>query len=228
MECLGYNNTDRRGRTLPAGINEQCLSGCFPSTSALWHQGARSRQPITALAARSLRNGITELREVVAQSTARGKQRQTSAHFYVKASVGEKEDTFFEEITSLCQRQTLLFQRSCEQLRNLYDEDTDDGKREHEAVMRTMTAEVVFTQPSPSPFSEIESSDIEALYVDCLYAVLHMIGCDAEKDGQWQMVEQLRKAFRYTITENSHIWTAVNRLLLNCSQIRLCPPPAVV
>ncbi len=36
---------------------------------------------------------------------------------------------------------------------------------------------------------------LEELYVEILYCILHMIGCDAERGGQAGMIEHLKEAF---------------------------------
>ena len=172
MECLG---SPLRGL--------DSLNACFPTaTSNL----ARSRQPITALAARGFWNGVSDIKEVFGQ-----RPNGSSARFYVSNQEPPAEDdNFFEEITTLYERQSMLFQRSCEQLKEFCSKEVGTLKKSEGRRSSPVKP------PLPSPFGELESRDIEELYGDCLFAVLHMIGCDADRSNQWQLVEHLRKAFR--------------------------------
>ena len=192
--------------------------------------------------------------------------------FYIAKSLSnlndyddEDEDRFFENVTSLYHRQTMLFQRSCEQIKVRRDATYNDRNYNRPIISKSQNLSIgvswlhkprrsrdfealkfrknfgqeyslaikiiyfhqdlsdldlysnssiatasttsnnngkpgggrrVVTPPSPSPFGEINSADIEELYVDCVYTVLHMIGCDSDRGAQFELVEHLRKAFR--------------------------------
>jgi hypothetical protein len=102
-------------------------------------------------------------------------------------------DRFFEDITSLYRRQTMMFQHSCDQLKDICDLESPTPSS---ASTLPMSSKTTTTQPSPSPFGEIETKDVESLYVDCLHTVFHMVGCDADRDAQFAYAEHLRKAFK--------------------------------
>ncbi len=218
-----------------------------------------------------------------------------NSRFYVdKVSGVVEDDRFFEEMATLSNRQTLLFQRSCQQLRDLYCHQRDQPQEENppvnfavrhhlnsssntfpyrlsakkvsrsdgsntlnriaspsRATIRQLATggdgggggksntfdrynrppplrlpsrhlssssnaldrrlspppppkpprpRPLPPSPSPSPPSAsplaTEATEAEDLYAECLYCVLHQIGCDADRAGQWALVEHLRKAFR--------------------------------
>lgn len=239
MECLRYPGGGNRylQSSGSVGVLQDSLSGCFPAAASIWQQGGRSRKPIAALAATASSGGgscgaglggfwggpIAELREALFPAAA-GSQ----AKFYVgrseedlaaAATSDPEEERFFREITTLSRRQTLLFQRSCEQLKELYH--ARDGAADAAATLSvapSVTASAAprpvpaprtlprpssrlgggggVTPPGPSPFGDDDGGSVEELYQECLYCVMHMIGCDAARDSQWQLVEHLRKAFR--------------------------------
>ena len=90
------------------------------------------RQPITALAARGFWNGISELKNVLTPGNPllENQGKNSNATFYVgdsaiksssrKSKVMDEEDQFFKDINTLYQRQKVLFQKCCEQLKDIY------------------------------------------------------------------------------------------------------------
>ncbi len=226
MECLGPL------RTAGSEPRLDSLGGCLPNTLPVssYFSSVRNRRPITAIATKSFWNGVSDIKDVFA-AAASNSNPTTTAQFYIKAvdlnsandgdgtfddaieDDSSQEDRFFEDIESLYRRQTMLFQRSCDQLREIYElNSTPPAPSPSNAsgastISRPTAASTggatnpktptPTTLPSPSPFGEIETSNVEALYVDCLYTVLNMIGCDADRDCQFQFVEHLRKAFKF-------------------------------
>lgn len=221
MECLGHMRTSSSLPRLDVGnqANPGCLTGCFPWQGGAWTEGDRSRnrRPITALASQGFWNGISDIKEVFTPSNPL--LNANNAQFYLQETGNsgvptsdrehggrEDEDQFFEDITLLYRRQTMLFERSCEQLKDLYELDLSGSSGSSDASSvstgtlrsrsgRTRRISKNITQPNPSPFGEIETEDVEELYMDCVYSVLHMIGCDVNQEDQWNLVEHLRKAF---------------------------------
>jgi hypothetical protein len=159
-----------------------------------WDDEADRRRPIKAL----LRNGLADIRDALVMSNSLLKSRRSS-QFYVQrevddagAAVGADEDRFFEDLTVLYRRQTMLFKRSCQQLKELYDVSdssnetvppADDSAPDNNSALGL----------GWSPFAETDAADVEELYVDCLFTVLHMIGSEAETNNPWPLVEHLRK-----------------------------------
>ncbi len=233
MNCLSQNinkSTNNNNR------QNQVWTECF---------AARSRQPVTALG-----RNLSELLNSSSNNT-----NSSNSKFYVsREDKGKNEDSkFFEDINTLSRRQALLFQKSCEQLKDLYFEqdcsistatssfaaivpvNSIDRRKmvpaspklaTLEACPRTTTPKssprLSATLPSPRvktttpPMPPVRSSksrisvpnlspildgggddqgDVDALYVECLGCLLHQIGCDADVDGQWRLVEHLRKVF---------------------------------
>ena len=92
----------------------------------------------------------------------------------------QEDDNFFEDITQLYKKQAVLFQRSCDQIKDVYRVDI---------VNSTL-------KPNVSPFGEVSKIGGEELYCDVLYCLIHMIGCDKENFNQFELVEHLRKSFQ--------------------------------
>ena len=74
--------------------------------------------------ARSFWRGIGDIKEALVPNHTNNLNMNTST-FYIE---GDKnllleDDTFFEDMTSLYQKQAVLFQRSCEQIRDVYRVD---------------------------------------------------------------------------------------------------------
>eukprot|EP00095_Tigriopus_kingsejongensis_P002464 maker-scaffold1069_size64751-snap-gene-0.15 protein:Tk02464 transcript:maker-scaffold1069_size64751-snap-gene-0.15-mRNA-1 annotation:"GJ14122" len=46
---------------------------------------------------------------------------------------------------------------------------------------------------------------VEELYVEILYSILHMIGCDAERDEQALLIEHLQEAFHFEDDKHSQL-----------------------
>ena len=103
-----------------------CLGSCIPTDLR--------RRPISALAAQSFWNGVSEIKDVLTTSNP----LLETSRFYVeetlevKAELEPEADQFFEDINTLYERQTALFQRSCEQLKDLY-QIIDDNNIDHQA-----------------------------------------------------------------------------------------------
>lgn len=88
---------------------------------------ARCRQPITALVAKGFWNGVAEVKDALFTSAnplvvSDEAVLRRKSKFYVENESEEHKDDdgFFDEITQLYKRQTMLFQRSCEQLTDIY------------------------------------------------------------------------------------------------------------
>ena len=95
----------------------------------------KQRRPLTAIATRSFWNGVSDIKDVFA-AAASASNTEATAQFYIRSANGERagdqdreeedeavaNDRFFEDITSLYRRQTLLFQRSCDQLNDIYSD----------------------------------------------------------------------------------------------------------
>ena len=103
------------------------LAGCLPQCISVDIR----RRPISALAANSFWSGVSEIKDVLTTGNPllESNTRSETAKFYVvEDDVSKIESTlnktnpdhFFEDISTLYQRQTALFQRSCEQLKDLY------------------------------------------------------------------------------------------------------------
>ena len=105
-----------------------CLGSCIPTDLR--------RRPISALAAQSFWNGVSEIKDVLTTSnplleTSKFYVEETSTLEQIKAEDNHQPDQFFEDINTLYERQTALFQRSCEQLKDLYQ--IDDNTIDHQA-----------------------------------------------------------------------------------------------
>jgi len=48
----------------------------------------------------------------------------------------------------------------------------------------------------------VELKKVDELYIEVLYTILHMIGCDAEKDEQAVLVGHLKEAFHIDNTKH--------------------------
>ena len=101
------------------------------------------RRPITALASKGFWNGVSELKDVLSPpKNPLSVEREETAKFYIKEatlrsqSKTEKlleklqdegfDDNFFEDMTCLVRRQSMLFQRCCEQLKDIYQTESED------------------------------------------------------------------------------------------------------
>ena len=56
---------------------------------------------------------------------------------------------------------------------------------------------------------EFECAGGVELYTSVLYSLLHMIGADADRNGQFEMIEHLRKAFHIEPKEHMEIYNQV-------------------
>ena len=112
------------------------------------------RQPITALATQGFWNGVSDLKDVL--STPKNPlllERNETAKFYVNettlrsssrnerllAKLQDEEigDNFFEDIGSLYRRQSMLFQRCCQQLKDIYQTESENMMNGKDAVSYT-------------------------------------------------------------------------------------------
>ena len=120
-----------------------------------------------------------------------------------------------------------VVQRSCQQLTDIYEVNLEPGSVKVPNFAETVDScysscvtqpspspsyagqrkgQQQLTQPSPSPFGECESQDVEKLYVDVMHSLLNMIGCDADRDNQFKMIEHLRKAFKFEPKEHLQLY----------------------
>ena len=56
---------------------------------------------------------------------------------------------------------------------------------------------------------EFECAGGVELYTSVLYSLLHMIGADADRNGQFEMIEHLRKAFHIEPKQHLEIYNQV-------------------
>ena len=115
------------------------------------------RKPISALAANSFWSGVSEIKDVLIS----GNPLLETSRFYVEDEPSEEEildnrkespdpDHFFNDINTLYQRQTALFQRSCEQLKDLYhiqEQDLDPVKFVEDHQADANVSEFVLKEP---------------------------------------------------------------------------------
>ena len=102
---------------LKSAVSTSSLNrGCLPNFTL-----DLRRRPISALAANSFWSGLSEIKDVLTTGNPLLVPNET-AQFYVDHQQEKQvqQDHFFEDINTLYQRQTALFQRSCEQLKDLY------------------------------------------------------------------------------------------------------------
>ena len=130
------------------------------------------RRPITALASKGFWNGVSELKDVL--STPKNPlsvEREETAKFYIKEatlrsqSKTEKlleklqdegfDDNFFEDMTCLVRRQSMLFQRCCEQLKDIYQTESED--------MMNGKDEINVSVPFLSPYDRKRSGSHDTL-----------------------------------------------------------------
>ena len=127
-----------------------CLGSCIPTDLR--------RRPISALAAQSFWNGVSEIKDVLTTSNP----LLETSRFYleetleVKAELEPEADQFFEDINTLYERQTALFQRSCEQLKDLY-QIIDDNNIDHQADANV--SEFVLLDNKATKISDSASED---------------------------------------------------------------------
>ena len=228
MECLGYmksaSSLPQLNRILGGDTSNtnaldfgasNCLTlNCYSSGNDNGSNAGRNRRPITAL----WNSKVSDLREVF--GVGGGGNANTSTFYVDEAkdeAAAEAAQRFHEDIHTLHRRQTMLFQRSCEQLllqeeengqatnasANSCDESssssaiTNKSKTAKRKRLASMPRRLASAPPLPSPFAHSTTeAEAEELYSKCLFAVMHMIGCDADRENQWRLVEHLRKAFR--------------------------------
>lgn len=262
-------------KTLKSAISVQSLnnqsSGCLPTNCTGNFTLDLRRRPISALAANSFWSGVSEIKDVLTTGNPLlvTSTPNETAQFYLNEDepiedANAKHDHFFEDINTLYKRQTALFQRSCEQLKDLYRIQDQDQDQDHQAdanvsefvLVETKNTKVDETSSSDADtiegtiasstiqdevlsdeqkifertlrrskiafksridilkavtavkggvhqsqisnaFGATDMVDVEDLYTEVIYALLHMIGNDAPDDSmQFQLIEHLRKAFR--------------------------------
>jgi hypothetical protein len=267
-------------------------AGCLPNLSCLASNtnnfttlDAR-RRPISVMAANSFWSGVSEIKDVLTTNPLlEGSTMNETAKFYVNDSRGStldrpasENDHFFEDINTLYRRQTALFQRSCEQLKDLYhiqdhDEDdpqadanvsefvlissirrpssgdditvtsvsdetiegpiatvegtiTDDAKifertirrsriafKSKIDILKAVTGKMIQMSSPSNAFGATDMVDVEDLYAEVIFSILHMIGNDSPDESmQFQLIEHLRKAFRVEPTKHMMLYEkAVSR-----------------
>ena len=57
---------------------------------------------------------------------------------------------------------------------------------------------------------EYEEEDGEELYTELVYSVLNMIGKDADRNGQFEMIEHLRKVFHIEPQRHLELYNQVS------------------
>ena len=132
--------------------------------------------------ARSFWRGVGDIKEAFLpnpQLTGSDKNRST---FYIEEDTTFllEDDNFFEDISQLYRQQAVLFQRSCDQIKDVYRVD----------IVPNSALEDI------SPFGEVSKLGGEDLYSDVLDCLLHMIGCDTKNINKFELYEHLRKAFQ--------------------------------
>ena len=129
------------------------------------------RRPISALAANSFWSGVSEIKDVLTTGNpllVNGSVPSETAQFYVqelqKMPSQGNDDHFFEDISTLYQRQTALFQRSCEQLKDLYkiQEQQIQEVQDHQADAN-VSEFVLVDSKSHAIKSDETSSDADTL-----------------------------------------------------------------
>ena len=111
LPCLGRAQPG----TLPYNINNN-----NHNTAAVC--GAPWQQLLQGSLARSFWKGVGDIKEVLVPNT--GNNINTST-FYVnnEENILSEEDNFFEDMTALYRQQVVLFQRCCEQIKDVYRVD---------------------------------------------------------------------------------------------------------
>ena len=205
--CLGRGGPP----TLPHGVNgdfSQLDSEKFESLRSVTlerttHCGPPLQTFINHNVSQSFWKGFGDIKEILNPCNL---NMQTST-FYVEdeRDVRSEDDNFFEDITSLYKRQALLFQRSCEQIKDVYRVDIVSSSR-----------------LSASPFGEVSKIGGEELYRDLLSCLIHMIGSDKEKKNQFELVEHLRKAFQIEPSRHMELYTEIESKPKPPVQLSLC------
>ena len=157
---------------------------------------------------RSLWRGVGDIKEALTPHSIYSPTAET-CKFYLEHEEAEEvteDDNFFEDITELYQRQKQLFQRSCDQIKDVYRVDI---------VNSTLRSNV-------SPFGEVSKIGGEALYLDVLYCLIHMIGCDKENFNQFELVEHLRKAFQIEPKRHLELYSEVESRAAPRVKLSLC------
>ena len=114
------------------------------------------------MAAQSFWSGVSEIKDVL--TTSNPLLETSNSKFYVeetstleKITENDFQDQFFEDINTLYERQTALFQRSCEQLKDLYQIQEDTKEIDHQADANV--SEFVLLDNKVKPTSDTTSED---------------------------------------------------------------------
>lgn len=245
-------------------VNDQ--SGCLPALFCGNFSLDVRRKPISVIAAKSFWTGVSDIKDVL---TPANPLLENSSTFYIQDSrrstldsrtSSAPDDHFFEDINTLYKRQTALFQRSCEQLKDLYNITDDPEEPDHQAdanvsefvllenvvkedqqsettsenttldgtlgstgiitdehkifqnsirkskiafksrldILKAVTGKMIQNNYTNNAFGATDMVDVEDLYAEVIFCILHMIGNDAPNDEnvRFHLIEHLRKAFR--------------------------------
>lgn len=210
MTCLGRSQT----ASLPHGVNGTThWENGVSHTGETWQTSAAvtlqrttdcgaplqllldQNRMLQVNLARSFWRGIGDIKEALVPNHINNLNMNTST-FYIEEdnNVLLEDDNFFEDMTSLYRKQAVLFQRSCEQIKDVYRVDITPPANLDEV----------------SPFGEVSKEGGEDLYLDVLYCLIHMIGCDTKKINQFELVEHLRKAFQIEPKRHLELYNEVS------------------
>ena len=131
LNSSGYNTLTRGQRS------GACFEGCMPRLAQFAGQFRHSGSAVdvwrqATSSSRGFWTGINELRSVLTPGNPLLENQMSGATFYVvnpsKSTLMSKtalkmmdeEDQFFKDISALYQRQKVLFQKCCEQLKDIY------------------------------------------------------------------------------------------------------------
>ena len=120
LPCLGKAQPG----TLPYNINNT-------NTDNHNTAGAPWQQLLQGSLARSFWRGVGDIKEVLVPNMSNNINTST---FYVDngENILSEEDNFFEDMTALYRQQVVLFQRSCEQIKDVYRVDIAPPTTHHQ------------------------------------------------------------------------------------------------
>ena len=84
-------------------------------------------------------------------------------------------------------------------------------------ILRAVTGRMVHFQTNA--FGATDMVDVEDLYCEVIYCLLHMIGNDAPEESTHQLIEHLRKAFR--VDPQKHLLLHDKALTRDAPQLKL-------
>ena len=123
-----------------------------------------------------------------------------SSTFYIPPHLltGEvmEEDSFFEDMTALYRRQAILFQKTKDQVRDVYRVDLPLASK----------------QPGNSLFGEVAKEGGEKLYSQVLFCLLHPLGADFKQEKKFELLEHLRKAFQIEPARHLQLYNEASQL----------------